>query len=418
VTLSVDISEIKRATAESLGAAVHRNSTFSRAGALERLFTLAFSGLVYPQIWEDPIVDMEALDIKPDDHIVAIASGGCNVMSYLTANPARITAIDLNGAHVALNRLKQCAARQLPDYEAFRRFFAEANSRANVEAYDRWIKPHLDAESRAYWESRTIRGRRRIERFANGFYRYGLLGCFIGAGHLFARAHGRDLRRMLEARDIEEQRRLFEAEVSPLFETKALRWLAGHPATLYGLGIPPAQYKALAADAEGGIVEALHERLRRLACDFDLASNYFAQQAFGRGYGAPVGSATPPYLEADAFDRVRARVDRVETKHMSMGDFLDDCADASLDGYVLLDAQDWMNDADLTALWRKITRTARPGARVIFRTAADERLLPGRLPEEILARWDYNEARCRDFNRRDRSSIYGAFHLYTLKTPQ
>ena len=37
-----------------------------------------------------------------------------------------------------------------------------------------------------------------------------------------------------------------------------------------------------------------------------------------------------------------------------------------------------MNDADLTALWTEITRTARPGARVIFRTAADERLLPGR----------------------------------------
>ena len=43
-----------------------------------------------------------------------------------------------------------------------------------------------------------------------------------------------------------------------------------------------------------------------------------------------------------------------------------------------------MNAADLTALWREITRTARPGARVIFRTAADERLLPGRVPDEIL----------------------------------
>jgi S-adenosylmethionine-diacylglycerol 3-amino-3-carboxypropyl transferase len=98
-----------------------------------------------------------------------------------------------------------------------------------------------------------------------------------------------------------------------------------------------------------------------------------------------------------------------------MGDFLDGCADASLDAYVLLDAQDWMNDADLTALWEKITRTAKPGARVIFRTAADERLLPGRLPEELLARWSHDEARCREMTLRDRSSIYGGFHLYTLR---
>ncbi|HWY63831.1 MAG TPA: DUF3419 family protein, partial [Rhizomicrobium sp.] len=79
----------------------------------ERLFTAAFQGMVYPQIWEDPVVDMEALAIQPGDHIVAIASGGCNILSYLTGNPARITALDLNHAHIALNRLKLAAARAL-----------------------------------------------------------------------------------------------------------------------------------------------------------------------------------------------------------------------------------------------------------------------------------------------------------------
>ena len=43
-----------------------------------------------------------------------------------------------------------------------------------------------------------------------------------------------------------------------------------------------------------------------------------------------------------------------------------------------------MNAAELTALWTEISRTARPGARVIFRTAADERLLPGSVPERHL----------------------------------
>ena len=74
-----------------------------------------------------------------------------------------------------------------------------------------------------------------------------------------------------------------------------------------------------------------------------------------------------------------------------------------------------MNAADLTALWTEITRTARPGARVIFRTAADERLLPGRVPEDILGHWRYEEEASREFGRQDRSSIYGAFHLYVLK---
>ena len=74
-----------------------------------------------------------------------------------------------------------------------------------------------------------------------------------------------------------------------------------------------------------------------------------------------------------------------------------------------------MNDAELTALWTEITRTARPGARVIFRTAADERLLPGRVPDDVLDAWRYEDELSRELGRRDRSSIYGAFHLYTLE---
>jgi S-adenosylmethionine-diacylglycerol 3-amino-3-carboxypropyl transferase len=79
---------------------------------------------------------------------------------------------------------------------------------------------------------------------------------------------------------------------------------------------------------------------------------------------------------------------------------------------VLLDAQDWMTDHQLNALWTEITRTARPGARVIFRTAAEPTLLPGRVADRILDRWTYEEEESLELGRQDRSSIYGGFHLY------
>ena len=78
-----------------VGRAVHRNRMLSLEGALERIFSQAFQGLVYPQIWEDPVVDMAAMELTPHHHVVTIASGGCNVLSYLTASPARITASSL-----------------------------------------------------------------------------------------------------------------------------------------------------------------------------------------------------------------------------------------------------------------------------------------------------------------------------------
>ncbi|MFI4997420.1 MAG: DUF3419 family protein [Hyphomicrobiales bacterium] len=404
---------VRRATAVGLNMAVHRSKALSRAGLLERLFTLAFRGLVYPQIWEDPVVDMAALDIRPSDHVVAIASGSCNILSYLTANPARISAVDLNGAHIALGHLKLAALRHLPDYEAFLRFFGGAQSPDNVLAYDAVIKPHLDAASRAYWEARGPGGRRRIGAFAHNFYRHGLLGKFIGAGHLLARIYGCDPGAVLKAENLREQRLLFDRHLAPIFDKAFLRWLIRRPASLYGLGIPPSQYRSLSQDLPDGIAAVLRQRLERLACGFDIKTNYFAWQAFGRRY-ATGDAALPPYLQRQNFEAVRERANRIRLEQRSLTEFLKEKPSESVDCYVLLDAQDWMNDEDLTALWREITRTACPGARVIFRTAADERLLPGRLPARILEAWSYDHARSRDLGQRDRSSIYGAFHLYRL----
>src|SRR5690606_24709955 len=156
----------------------------------ERLFALLFSGLVYPQIWEDPDVDMEAMRLGEGHRVVTIASGGCNVLAYLTRSPALIDAVDLNPAHVALNRLKQAALIHLPAAEAFPRFFAGRAEGGNATAYDQLIAPNLDAATRRYWEARDWRGRRRISVFDRNFYRTGLLGMCIRVGHLAARLHG------------------------------------------------------------------------------------------------------------------------------------------------------------------------------------------------------------------------------------
>ena len=395
--------------------AVRRHRALSREGLLERLFERLFHGLVYTQIWEDPEVDLEALQLRPDNHIVAIASGGCNVLSYLVDDPARITAVDLSSAHVALNRLKLMALSRLPNWETYYRFFGAADDEANVAAYDRLIAPHLDAQSRLYWEGRSLQqlGRRRISIFARNAYRHGVLGRFIGVTHALCRAYGVDLNELLSARSLEEQRAFFESTLAPLFDKRAVRWATNNRLSLYGLGIPPAQYEALAGGSD--MRHVLRQRLERLACGFSLDDNYFAWQAFGRSYAENASGPLPPYLRREHFDTLRARADRVEVLNRSVTEYLAGCADASRDRYVLLDAQDWMTDAQLNALWAEITRTARPGARVIFRTAAEPSLLPGRVAPALLDRWRYEAAQSLELSARDRSAIYGGFHLYVFE---
>ena len=403
------------ASSDGLRRAVRRHRVLSREGLLEYLFIWAFKGLVYPQIWEDPDVDLKALAIEPDCHVVAIASGGCNILSYLIANPARITAIDLSKAHVALSRLKLAAARHLPSWDMFYRFFGDADEKANIDAYWRWLVPNLDLETRAYWEGRSllVAGRRRISMFSRNIFRHGVLGHFIGLGHLIARAYGVNLGDVLRAQSVDEQRSFFDTALAPLFDKRLVRWAIGQQLSLYGLGIPPAQYAALASS--GDMASVLRERMERLTCAFSLAENYFAWQAFARCYPDRGTGPVPPYLHRDHFETIRARADRVKVQRTSFTEYLEGSPERSLDRYVLLDAQDWMTDAQLNALWREISRTARPGARVVFRTAAQSSILPGRVEVGVLGRWRYEAEQSAALTANDRSAIYGGFHLYVLE---
>ncbi|HTQ12962.1 MAG TPA: DUF3419 family protein [Rhizomicrobium sp.] len=395
--------------------AAHQKPATTKRGALERLFTLMFQGFVYNQIWEDPVVDLAALDLKPEHRLITIASGGCNILNYLAANPAQIIAVDLNPNHIALTKLKLAALKTLPNYESFFHFFGRANDKANKAAYDKYLRKHLDEETREYWEeSRPLRGKR-INMFGKNLYRYGLLGRFIGILHAVAKLHGKKLEPILSAKTPEEQRRLFERDIAPLFEFKSIKLLSKSPVSLYALGIPPAQYDELVA--AGRPIEVLRERVEKLACGFPMEENYFAWQAFARGYDVEKRQAVPAYLRREVHDVIRTRTDRVEILHASMTDYLKTQAPGSVDRFVLLDAQDWMTADMLNALWNEIDRVASAEARVIFRTAGPHSPLPRKLAPQLQAPWEYREAESRALHARDRASIYGGFHLYCRRAP-
>jgi S-adenosylmethionine-diacylglycerol 3-amino-3-carboxypropyl transferase len=397
--------------------AAHTRPATTKRGALERLFTLLFKGFVYNQIWEDPDVDLEALEIRPHHRVITIASGGCNILNYLAADPEKIIAVDLNENHVALTRLKLAALGNLPSYEDFFRFFGAANDKANRAAYDHFLSRRLDADTRRYWEKFIPLHGRRINMFARNLYRYGLLGRFIGVLHAVAKLHGKRLEGLVTARTPAEQRAHFESSIAPLFDYKSIRFLSRTPVSLYALGIPPAQYDELVGASNGDPVSVLRRRVEKLACDFPVSDNYFAWQAFARAYDLENREAVPAYLREDVYDAIRARTERVEVHHASLVDFLRTQPPASLHRYVLLDSQDWMTREMLAALWEEIGRTAdAEDARVIFRTAGEESPLLRKLPPELLAPWEYLEEASRRFHEKDRSSIYGGFHVYRRRS--
>lgn len=403
-------------TKSLVDAAVFNSTTAGRKGFADRLFAHWFSRLVYAQIWEDPRVDLEALQLAPGANILTISSGGCNALAYLSAQPKAVHAVDLNGAHLAMLEIKKQAIKHLPDYDAVLQFLGDANQADNLKRYQRHIRPHLDDNASDFWESRGINGKPRYHYFSKNAYQYGLLGRFIGFAHHLVKLLGGDLQKIADAKNQNEQKLLFDTYVAPIFDHPFVRFLANRPIALYSLGIPPSQFAALKRDVETGKFAGMHllfkERMRHLACDFPLEENCFAQQAFARRYNIHQQTALPMYLQQQYFQTIKQHIERVQTHHTSLTAFLNTQAAASMDAYLFLDAQDWMDKTQLTELWREVTRTAAPGAKVVFRTGGSASPLEQQLPAELLTAWHTDQTNNRQLYARDRSAIYGGMHVY------
>ena len=254
--------------------AVRNSRGEAEATVWDRLFAFWFRRLVYTQIWEDPVADLAALRLPLGSTIVTISSGGCNALSYLTAQPAQVYAVDLNEAHLSLLKLKLAGIRAFSSYADFWKFFGKAASPSNAELYRERLRPMLDAEARAYWDKRNVIGRPRHAYFTDGFYRHGMLGRFIGLAHLLAKFAGVDLSALLNGKPDAPERVEALNRLDRLFHSPLARLITGTPALLFSLGIPPQQRALLGGGAP--LNEVLHERLLRLINGHPNETNYFA----------------------------------------------------------------------------------------------------------------------------------------------
>jgi S-adenosylmethionine-diacylglycerol 3-amino-3-carboxypropyl transferase len=369
--------------------------------------------LVYTQIWEDPQADLAALQLPLGSTIVTISSGGCNALSYLTAQPAQVYAVDCNEAHLALLKLKLAGIRAFSNYSDFWQFFGEAASPANAQLYRTRLRPRLDAHARAYWDKRNIIGRPRYAYFTNGFYRHGMLGRFIGLAHVVARLAGIDLDALLTGEIDAPERVAAFARLERLFHSRLVRLMTRTPALLFSLGMPPQQRALLAGGAP--LNEVLYRRLVRLIDGHPSDDNYFAWQALRRRYRGPGDRCLPPYLQKSNFARMRNDAGLIIPIHADLRAFLESLPAREVDAVVLVDSQDWMALDDIRALWNAIDRTGSEQVRVIFRTAGMHSPLERDELAPLREIWRRDEESSEIGYELDMSGIYGGFHCYVRR---
>jgi S-adenosylmethionine-diacylglycerol 3-amino-3-carboxypropyl transferase len=380
------------------------------------------NNLVYNTCWEDPRLDRAALRLTPDDTVMVITSAGCNALDYLLDSPRHVHAVDMNPRQNALLELKVAGIRAL-DYDTFFQMFGSGKLEDCRGIYQTRLRAALSPESRDYWD-------RHIKFFGGKgwrptFYYRGTSGTFARFIKFYIDRVAKvapAIEAILDADDVDEQRRIYNDELRAAFWKKPIKWMVGRDTTLSFLGVPREQRRQVERDYEGGIAGFIEDSIESVFSRLPMADNYFWRVYLTGEY---LPHCCPEYLKPHNFARLRAGlVDRLSTHTTSVQHFLEG-HEQPISRFVLLDHMDWLSTAGnhlLDQEWQAIVNRAAPGARLLWRSGG----LRTEFVDRVTVRKDgalrhvgellqYNLPLAEELHARDRVHTYGSFHIADLR---
>jgi S-adenosylmethionine-diacylglycerol 3-amino-3-carboxypropyl transferase len=359
---------------------------------------VALHKLVFTHNWEDPESDHAALKIQSKERVLAITSGGCNVLGFLLFDPELIYSLDINPAQSYLLELKIAAIKGL-DYDEFIAFAGLKNNEDCTNIY-RKISPLLGKEAREFWDNQQAL-------IKKGFFMAGKYERFIRlAGKFLNLLQGKKRVLGLFAKKTQPEQEKYFDEV---WNTKRFHYLFKilfNKRMLAKRGLV-ADYFYF-DDGSKSFADSFYNRSRKAFRDIPIIGNYFLSLYLLGKYQS--NEQVPAYLKRENFEVIRSRVDRVKIITSDAQGWLDEMPEAGIDCFALSNICELMSEKDTLRLFTAVKRTATKGARIIFRNLMIPREVPGILQEQIvkdekLSQWLYDN---------DRSFVYGKVAAYTI----
>jgi S-adenosylmethionine-diacylglycerol 3-amino-3-carboxypropyl transferase len=351
--------------------------------------------LMYAQNWEDSRLERAALSIGPEEDVIAIAGGGCTVMTLLADGPRRLQAVDRNPAQVQLLLLKLAVARQLTSDSASA-FLGGSEATDRLATFD---SLDLPAETKLFWRARPEQIRKgvisqgRIERY------FAVLRWLLRLVH-----SRRRIELLFEQPTLEAQQRFF----SDTWDTPGWRriFLLTHKRVL-DRALDPSFYRYV----EGrNLPEEMRKRAEWALTQLPIGDNYFLSWIFRGRY--PAGAENrPPYLQPATAEALRRNADRLETHCADIRDFLRSQPDSSCDKFYLSNVGEWLGEDDVAPFFEQVVRVARNGATVCYRALMVDRPLPPGVARFL----EEDPARSASLGRGDRAFVNAAFHVVTVR---
>ena len=348
--------------------------------------------LVFAQVREDPRVEMQALAPALGGSIIIVSSAGCTALSLLAAGASCVVAVDVSRSQNHLVELKCAAVRALDTSVAIAFLGGQPMPAIRRRRLYRLLAPLLTQAARLYWDGKQ----QAIER---GVLRAGRSERFIAVVAAIARrmvVRSGGVSALLDAESIDAQREVFARfwvgwRWRALFALLLNRWTfsrAYHPSFFEHVENPSfaRHFRTLA---------------ERALTELPTRDNYFLHEMLTGRYPVREPDGVPPYLSRHGALRAADASQTLSLVDGSLTEYLRSRPSASIDGFALSNIAEWLDDRGVDVLFAEVARTARIGARVVFRNFVGWTDVPERWRRVIVERPGYGER----LIRRDRSLV-------------
>jgi S-adenosylmethionine-diacylglycerol 3-amino-3-carboxypropyl transferase len=349
----------------------------------------SFDRLRYAQCWEDADILLEALDVRPGDTCLSIASAGDNTLALLTRRPERVVALDLSAAQLACLELRVAAYRELEHQELLELIGSRPSSR-RPDLYRR-CRNQLAPAAQRFWDAqpheieRGVGGAGKFERYLALFRRW-VLPLVHGPGRVA---------RLLSGGSPDE-RETFYRSVWDSWRWRALFRMFFSRALMGRLGRDPGFFRYV----EGGVAERILARARHALTRLDPADNPYLQWILtGRHL-----DALPFALRPENFELIRDRLDRLEWHPVSVEAYLEG-GGGPIQRFNLSDIFEYMSLPNYRALLERLIDAGTPGGRLVYWNM----LVPRSRPDELAERLVPQSELAAELYARDRAFFYSAF---------
>lgn len=304
-------------------------------------------------------MDHRVFKLNDNDHVLTIASAGCNVLDYIIEG-ARVTAVDFNSCQIALTELKKVAILNL-EFEAFFEIFGRSNMKLLQEVYHSKLRPQLSQPSAEFWDTGIYSIKSFMYSGTSGSMSYVLFRILFP---LF----GLDfIRRELERGSSQEA--LLKLIGQRSYAIRAVAWLMDNILLRGGCcfaGVPERQM-ALGLHRPNNLAMVIE----RVFFSTDLVNDNYFYAGYFLGYYTP--NNCPRYLRKENYDAMKKNLSKGKL-HLVHGTLLSAIAGASVPFTVasLLDHMDWMTDRQINEeLTHLLAKMDRENGKIFWRSFAD-----------------------------------------------